>query len=238
MDSRYSEIRKEFEDRFATYSVIEGSEKESISPSGLYRLQVLTYGANTEKPSWQYSRGIITRLSDGKVIADVKRNLKFFWHCWIEHPNGHEYLLCGEDYQGYSLINLNLESCQVYFPEEGYNGAGFCWGDVTPSPDKLVLAVEGCYWACPNDIVFYDFRTPDKLPYQELGRISDTSTVTGWTDNNTFQVQQHIQLRKNDGARYDDLSEEEQYKMDNHEVEVDHQKITTQFTRPVFDAAG
>jgi hypothetical protein len=237
MDSRYSEIRKELEEIFSTYLLIEGSEKEFVSPSGLYKLQVATYG-EPEKPSWNCSRGLVTRQSDGTVIADVKRNLGFFWHRWVEHPNGHEYLLCGEDYQGYCVINLNLEAYQVYFPEEGYDGAGFCWGDVNPTPDKLVLAVEGCYWACPNEVVFYDFRTPDKLPYQELGRISDTLNITGWTDNNIFQVQQGIHTRKSDGARYDELSETEQDKIDTGEVETEYQKITVQCRRPAFDWAA
>src|SRR2546430_1618277 len=119
MDARYAEIRKSTEDVFSRYSVIEGSEEEFASPSGLYKLQVLIYGPGKE-PSWHFSRGMVTRRSDGCVIADVKRNIGHFWHIWVEHPNGNEYLLCGEDYQGYSVINLSRELYQAYFPEEGY----------------------------------------------------------------------------------------------------------------------
>jgi hypothetical protein len=237
MDSRYSELRKEFEEVFSTYLLIKDSHEEFISPSGLYKLQILTYEA-PEKRTWNCSRGIVTRQSDGKVIAAVKRNYGIFWHAWAEHPNGHEYLLCGEDYQGYSIVNLNLESYQVYFPEEAYEGQGFCWTAVYPSPDRLVLAVEGCYWACPYDVVFYDFQTPDKLPYKELDRISEISSVEGWIDNRTCQIQQGITFRKNDGARYDELSEIEQTQIDNGEVETEYQNITVQVTRPAFDETG
>jgi hypothetical protein len=237
MDSRYSELRKELEEIFSTHLVIEDSDEELISPSGLYKLQVSTYGA-PEKPSWNCSRGIVTRQSDSTVIADVKRNIGHFWHTWVEHPNGHEYLLCGEDYQGYSIINLSLESYQAYFPEEAYEGQGFCWTAVHPSPDKLVLAVEGCYWACPYEIVFYDFRIPDKLPYKELGRISDTLSIAGWTDNNNFQFQQGVRLRKSDRARYEELSKTEQDKIDDGEVETEYQEITVQVAQSTFAVEG
>jgi hypothetical protein len=236
MDTRYAEWRKSIEDVFSTYSVIEGSEKESLSPSGLYKLQVLAYGPGKE-PSWHYSRGIVSRQADGVVIADVRRNIGHFWHTWIEHPNGKEYLLCGEDYQGYCVINLSLESYQVYFPQSGYNGGGFCWTAVYPSPDKVVLAVDGCYWACPYEVVFYDFRTPDTLPYKELGRTPEITDSEGWVDNNTFQIQREITLRKSDKALYDELPETEQDKMDTGEVEAEYQKITVQVTRPSFDSA-
>jgi hypothetical protein len=74
----------------------------------------------------------------------VKRNFGHFWHSWIEHADGNEYLLCGEDYQGYSVINLTAGRCTAYFPEEGYKGRGFCWTAAFPSPDRRVLAVDGC----------------------------------------------------------------------------------------------
>jgi hypothetical protein len=57
---------------------------------------------------------------------------------------------------------------------------------VLPSPDGLTLAVEGCYWACPYDLVFYNFSDPTKLPLPELTRIEEYLDVTGWDGNKTF----------------------------------------------------
>ncbi len=198
---------------FEQYSRIADSEEEVISPSGLYKLETSLYGKGKEI-HWQYSRGIVSKIPGRKIIADVKRNIDHFWHTWVDHPNGNEYLLCGEDYQGYSVVNLTQETYQVYFPDEGYKGIGFCWVGAYPSPDKLMLAVYGCFWACPYDIVFYDFRQPDNLPYEELGRISELNTCEGWLDNETFVLTKSVEFRKSDGLPYEQLSEEEQDVLD------------------------
>lgn len=95
-------------------------------------------------------------------------------------------MLCGEDYQGYSVIQCKSGRVEIYFPDEGFDGGGFCWAAVHPSPDGLTLAVEGCYWACPYEIVFYDFTDPMVLPLKELARIDDFDEVIGWDNKSTF----------------------------------------------------
>ena len=180
-------------------------------------------------------RSVVSRQSDGHIIADVKRNIGHFWHAWVEHPNGNEYLLYGEDYQGYSVVNLSSTSYQTYFPEEGHKGFGFCWAAVYPSPDKLTLAVDGCYWGGPTEIVFYDFQTPDRLPYKELGREGKNLVeAVGWLNNETFQAECELTFRKSDGALYDNLSEAEQDKIDRGEVEDEYRTIKIQIPKPPF----
>lgn len=66
------------------------------------------------------------------------------------------------------------------------------------------------FWACPYEIVFYDFREPDNLPYKELGRVSDITDSEGWIDNETFAISREIEIRKSDEVPYEQLSEEEQ----------------------------
>jgi hypothetical protein len=63
---------------------------------------------------------------------------------------------------------------------------GFCWASVHPAPDGLTLAIEGCYWACPYELVFYDFRDPQNVPLLEIARIEEYFDATGWEDNRTF----------------------------------------------------
>jgi hypothetical protein len=212
MDSRYQEIRQRIEDIFGKSTRIDGDTSIVMSPSGKFQLEIAKY--STGPHTWSYSRGIVTRVSDSKPLADVKRNYGHFWYCWIEHPNGKEYLLCGEDYQGYCAVNLTDELYHVYFPEDGYRGIGFCWTAVYPSPDKLTLAVDGCYWACPYDLVFYDFQTPDALPYQEIGRCDNITECEGWKDNETFALKREIEVRASDGKEYNSLSEDEQAELD------------------------
>ena len=237
MDNRYIEKRKSIEEVFSRYSRLEGEEQQSVSPSGLYRLDISRYG-EPGKVCWEYSRGIVRRLADGKVIADVKRNYGHFWHAWVHHPNGNEYLLCGEDYQGYSVVNLTQGEYRMYFPEEGYPGVAFCWAAVYPSPDRLVLAVDGCVWACPYELVFYDFRTPDVLPYKELGRAPDLVDCKGWVDNETFVLKREVEIRKSDGVAYEQLLEEEQAALDADSSLVDYRKEEVVVRRPPYaDAA-
>jgi hypothetical protein len=213
MDERYSEKRKAIERFFVPENKSSDSASLIASPSGHYELEIWRY--STVPNSWNYSQGIVRRSSDQKVIADVKRNYGHFWHAWVQHPNGNEYLLCGEDYQGYSIVNLTQEAYQVFFPESGYNGLGFCWTAVYPSPDGLILAVDGCYWACPYEIVFFDFSDPTTLPLPEIKRCQDvTDPVIGWVDNDTFAFTVSYDTRKSDGVKYQDLSDEEQAVLD------------------------
>lgn len=233
MDNRYVEKRNAVEQTFSRYSKLDGDEQEFVSPSGQFKFSVSVYGKEGETV-WTYSRGIITRVTDGKIIADIKRNIGHFWLAWVQHPNGNEYLLCGEDYQGYSVVNLTQDAYQVYFPEEGYRGAGFCWTAVYPSPDKLVLAVDGCFWACPYEIVFYDFRTPGKLPYKKLGRVKNLIECEGWLNNDTFALTREVDIRKSDGIPYEQLAEEEQEILDTDLSLLTTRKERIEVKRPSF----
>ena len=209
MDEKYLERRKGIERFFTPENKIADSGKTVVSPSGNYGLEIYRYFAGPK--SWNYSRGIVRRLSDNKVIADVKRNYGHFWYTWVKHSNGNEYILCGEDYQGYSIVNLTGETHDVFFPEDGYKGTGFCWAAIYPSPDGLVLAVDGCYWASPYEVVFFDFSDPANLPLPEIDRCEGiTDPIIGWVDNKTFVFTVAYAVRKSDGKKYQDLSHEEQ----------------------------
>jgi hypothetical protein len=181
---QYKDWREKIESKFAEKTLVEESLETHVSPSGEFVLEVLVYssGSNT----WDYSRGIIRRRSDQTVIADVKRNYGMFWHAWVSHKNGNEYLLCGEDYQDYNVIELSSGRNHVYFPDEAFNGGGFCWVVVHPSPDGLTLAVDGCYWGCPYELVFFDFTNPMSIPLQELARIDEFEDTVGWDTASSF----------------------------------------------------
>jgi hypothetical protein len=207
VDDRYREQRQEVDAFFGSAKPL-GAPSISASPSGSFQLEIAEYGGPEARQA--YSRGIVTRTSDGSIVGDIKRNDDRFWYRWVSHPNGKEYLLCGEDYQGYSCLNLTDGRYQEYFPEDGHKGMGFIWVDAYPSPDGLVLAVDGCYWACPYEVVFYDFRNPDQLPYPELGRAeASTQECEGWVDNDTFAYSHMTGFRLSDGKEWGELSEPE-----------------------------
>ena len=181
----YGARRKDFLERFARCVRDERSIESFSSPSGRYRLETWCY----EQPDtrWAYSRGVVTEIANGRVVADIKRNFGHFWHAWIRKADGREYLLCGEDYQGYSIIEPATGGNCVEFGNDGYEGRGFCWASVQPSPDGNVLVVEGCYWACPYELVFFDFTDPSVLPLPELFRVLDDNMPGEWVGNDEYR---------------------------------------------------
>ena len=218
-NKEYQEWREQIQHFFDPQN-IDGESSVYDSPSKQFSLSVDVY--KTGENTWSYSRGIVTDVKSGKIIADIKRNYPHFWFAWSQHKNGNEYLLCGEDYQGQTVVNLTKGTVTNYFPEEGFNGTGFCWVDALPSPDANVLAVFGCYWACPYELVFFDFSKPDQLPYRELKRIGNIGEIKGWNDKGQFVVEQEVEIRKSDGIPYDELTEAEQEALDDGKEEVDY----------------
>lgn len=229
MDGDYSQRRREIESRFKWYRRDRQKREKSISPSGKFLLMIDTY--STGKNSWTYTRGRVRRAGGITVIADVKRNYSHFWHSWIQHSNGSEYLLCGEDYQGQTIINLITGDTYTSFPESGHGGGGFCWTAAFPSPDSTIIAVDGCYWACPYEIVFFDFMKPEDFPYNEYLRVDDIAECGGWLDNNSFKLTREIQIRKADGRPYEELSETEQDEIDQNDALGEYVKKEVIVTR-------
>jgi len=169
-------------------------DESYLSPSGLYRLDVSVYG--TEKGYFDYSRGAVVRVADETTIAVVLRNYCVFWHTWCLHPNGNEYLLCGEDYQGQTVVNCTQGTMSSFVPKSAEGGDGFCWAHAIPSPDGSKLAVEGCYWACPYQVRVYDFSEPDRLPFKllqfdvtsSLDSEIDFDSLEGWDGNDSLRL--------------------------------------------------
>jgi hypothetical protein len=150
----YAEDKKR---SFAPEKYIEGSLKEFQSPSGRYRLELRQYSQG--EGYWSYSEGSV--FKGDQLIGVVQRNYGSFPTEWVEgHPNGHDYLVCGEDYQGQTVIELDTGNRRDYLPEEAEDGFGFCWADAKWVPEHQVLLVDGCIWACPYEHHLYDFSDP------------------------------------------------------------------------------
>ena len=143
------------------------TEREISSPSGRYRLQVCRYG--TKPGCWDYSRGEVFRVEDGQRVADVKRNYSSFWHLFVEDHKltGHDYLVCGEDYQGHTVVDLTTGEVMSHIPDEAFRGHGWCPTSAALMGDGLTLEVHGCYWAGPYETRLWDFSNP--LPDPGVG---------------------------------------------------------------------
>lgn len=205
----------------------EGTGKKCLlSPSLRYSLHVTPY--ETSKGYWDYTRGEVydTQGQEGKgvKIADVKRNYSMFPFEWVEgHPDGHDYLVCGEDYQGQTVIQL--DTGKRVDTED--NQWGFCWAKIDASPSKDVLAVSGCYWGGPYEVVLFDFADPMKVPHPEIvranNRIYDDAV---WGEDGSISLVQEVMVRSSDKKPYDDLSAEEQRELDEMDDDGGTEEIT------------
>lgn len=179
-DNRYlkdrEEIQKFFQDKYKTNMEVYNS------PDGVYQLTIEQFEV---EGGWAYSRGIITS-SDDNIRIELRRNIRSFLFKWVEKDQK-KYLLCGQDYQGYSIVDLSNGNIIDFVPEAYYEGMGFCWADIHYTKNMNILVVEGCYWADEYEIVFYDFSAPEHLPYKEILRVSPYENVIGWTDHGCFE---------------------------------------------------
>jgi len=192
---------------------LEDQRKEHLSPSEKYRLVITPY--HTGKGTWNYSEGLLYRQGDTEPFQRVVRNYGSFPFSWIEgHANGHDYLLCGEDYQGQTVIELDTGDRVDHMPKSAESGVGFCWADHHPSPDGMMIAVEGCYWACPYEVIIVDFSHPMQVPWPELARDSDNEDFIGWIDNTSCKIGRKFDWSIKHGKREHDLTDAEMEECD------------------------
>jgi len=128
--------------------------EEHLSPSGKYKLVVTPY--STTNGGWDYSRGVVsiagsvvTRSASrplGAVLAEVLRNYGMFPFTFVEgHGNGHDYLICGEDYQGQTVVELDTSSDAVAFGAASPDAVAFG----AASPDAVAFGA-----ASPDAVAF------------------------------------------------------------------------------------
>jgi hypothetical protein len=151
-----------WEMRKASYFVpendVDGSRKEILSPSGMYKLVVSEF--STERGRWHYSQGLVYRKDDDQPIAVVQRNYGDFPYLFIEdHPKG-AFLVCGKDYQGQTVIELATGNRRDHMSDGSDSGTGFCWVNYRFDAPSNILVVDGCFWACPWEYRFFDFTDP------------------------------------------------------------------------------
>jgi len=75
--------------------------KEYLSPSGKYKLVLTPF--KTQEGCWSYTQGLV--YEGDRLITEVQRDYSSFPFAWIDpHVNGGSYLICGENYQGQTVI--------------------------------------------------------------------------------------------------------------------------------------
>lgn len=204
--------RAAFNARFDKMFPVPASVEVIESPGGRHSLELTRFSEHPpdlsrttflkKDPGPDFSRGVVTEVKTGRVIAEIRRNHPTFWWEWIDHPSGDQYLLCARDIAGHSVINLTSGATHHYCPDEEDPGSCFQWEKVFPSPDTTRLAVIGCGRLDENDerqsCVLFDFDSPDSLPFPRIARAPvgvdwldfdfgrEEGELFGWQGNETF----------------------------------------------------
>jgi hypothetical protein len=178
----YLLVRESYEWLFETNGT---SDDPIILGNGKYYAEVISYDQyrteNGLKRNYCGAR-ISVRDEHGQIITDFKmigENLVFLE--LIKHQNGKEYFIFRKDLYGYSVMDIESGVTVDYIPRKSFIPLGgvhmeeetfICCGAAYCKINNI-LAIDGCYWACPYDFEFYDFSNPMNLPFPLIGNAFD-----------------------------------------------------------------
>jgi len=209
----YVKKRRNIQDRWKDSKPLLDQAQRIESPSGKYILKITPCTFDLHR-NWAYTVGdVFSKTMGGEIqIAQVLRDHNVFPFEFCEdHPDGHDYLLCGEDYQGLTVIRLDIGDRVDYIEKEAESNHGFSWSDCKVSPDKTRIAIEGGYWAQGFEVHVLDFRTPFDVPYVRVGKdfVQYHDKLIGWKGNEDFLVEREQEYRTSDGALLTSLPDSE-----------------------------
>ena len=88
----------------------------------------------------------------------------------ITEIDGRLYFIYNDNLYGYNVLRLDDMKEYRYFPKASFKDSfaeTFIWTDIFYNPNNRLLAVYGCYWACPYEVMLY--RVPDIMkPFTEI----------------------------------------------------------------------
>jgi hypothetical protein len=199
--SEYLEHRKRFDYIFSDKYKCNEDEIRQLKYNNLFLKtsyysdhshEKLEYNVNTSKTD--------IFNGNGNKVAEI-RNIDYSVDLFseIEHSNGKYYLIFSTDLYGYSLLDLSNYQIYNYVPEESLiqGNETFIWTDTLYCKKNNIIAVDGCFWACPFSTYFYDFSEPEILPYElicnsydmdEEINIETDVTPLRWNEDGTIVI--------------------------------------------------
>ncbi|MEK3772798.1 hypothetical protein MKY14_30280 [Paenibacillus sp. FSL R5-0887] len=170
--NEYQEHKKKFEYIF-NKKFMSKDINERLLPDGKHILKTYYYYDDSHQVSEYNVRASKTDVLDlrGNIITELKNidyHVDFF--SMVEHSNGKNYLLFSTELYGYSVLDLSDLSTHHFIPAESFkeHKETFIWTSVLYCAQNNILAVDGCYWACPSSTFFFDFSQPTKIPLKEI----------------------------------------------------------------------
>ena len=165
---KYKERMKMLDESIFSRIMFDEPEREKELESG-YLVRYYYYADEENcKPGYAPVDGEICRLfKDDNLIFEWKNTDGHSrMASIIHHADGYTYFVFDEDLYGYSVLNLDSLQCMHFIPAESYGTypdefkETFIWCDCFYNPENNLLAVDGCFWACPGDVIVLDFQDP------------------------------------------------------------------------------
>ena len=221
----------------------EKSSNEVISPSGKYKLTIKSY--KTKEGCWNYTSGSVTRVDDDSLITTINRDYSAFNHSFFNR-DGVEWLWTGKTYLSQCFVNLETGEIYDNSTDKAINGSSFCWTNVMTNASGTILAVVGCIWGGPYDIIFYDFTDPAKgWPliefdgYQTDYDISaDQDYELRWIDDTTVEYTSLREFSTRFNKQVDDLTMEELKELPTSDEEYNKEVTKKFYYRVVIENAN
>jgi hypothetical protein len=158
--------RQAVRDRVAAGHLLPDEGFVAPSPCGRYEIRVEAYGDAPDGPDIPYRLVHVGNRETGQPLAILHRGDEAVWSAWVGRPEG-LYLVCPEALEGgQTVVHLPTGAVASVIVADD----PFLWAEFHPSPDGDRLAVIGCYWACPYEVVVHDFHAPLDLPLPVLSR--------------------------------------------------------------------
>lgn len=154
---KYKKYQEEFLPLFKTENL---SKKEQLQLSGTYNISIEKYSAKIGEYNRRGSRSFFFKgeefIKEWYCIDDDAQ-----FYSLIIHKDGREYLVFKQDLYGYSVLDIEKRSIMQFFPEYSLDtGETFIWTDIHYNQANNILAVGGCYWACPYSVQLFNFTDP------------------------------------------------------------------------------
>ena len=165
---KYKERMKMLDESIFSRIMFDEPEREKELESG-YLVRYYYYADEENcKPGYAPVDGEICRLfKDDNLIFEWKNTDGHSrMASIIHHADGYTYFVFDEDLYGYSVLNLDSLQCMHFIPAESYGTypdefkETFIWCNCFYNPENNLLAVDGCFWACPGDVIVLDFKDP------------------------------------------------------------------------------
>ena len=155
----YQSFRRGF-DEFFCVDCRDPSAGEDRELAGGYSLRTEHYRSKSSRSALSRHRLLDHRGETVYTWDNIDNDGEFA--SLIPHTNGRHYLVFREDLYGYSVLEAETGRGVHYVPDRSWEKGWetFIWTGVRYDSRTSLLAVSGCYWACPTSTIVLDFTHP------------------------------------------------------------------------------